>query len=111
MAQYPLVTTDGYFSVRFIGEWSCAHTFDWIPCFVVCLSQTHYTRKREILRPPFSFLFVPVPHRHGNFYHEERYQTADPIVLLPEGISPETLEKMLASPEIAALLGALAKNM
>ena len=35
------------------------------PCFVVCLSQVHYTMKRKILRPPFSFLFVPVPHRHG----------------------------------------------
>ena len=29
MAQCPLVTTGGYFSVRFIGERSCAHTFIW----------------------------------------------------------------------------------
>lgn len=45
------------------------------------------------------------------FYDKKDAKQPTPSFSLPEGISPETLEKMLASPEIAALLGALAKNM
>ena len=45
------------------------------------------------------------------FYDKKDTKQPTPSFSLPEGISPETLEKMLASPEIAALLGALAKNM
>lgn len=45
------------------------------------------------------------------FYDKKDTKQPTPSFSLPEGISQETLEKMLASPEIAALLGALAKNM
>ena len=45
---------------------SCVQLF--LPCFVVCLFQDYYSRKQEILRLLFSYLFVPVPHRHGDFY-------------------------------------------
>ena len=45
------------------------------------------------------------------FYDKKDTKQPTPSFSLPEGISPETLEKMLASPEIAALLGVLAKNM
>ena len=45
------------------------------------------------------------------FYDKKDTKQPKPSIQLPEGISPETLAKMLASPEIAALLGALAKNM
>ena len=45
------------------------------------------------------------------FYDKKDTKQPTPSFSLPEGISQETLEKMLASPEIAAVLGALAKNM
>lgn len=45
------------------------------------------------------------------FYDKKDTKQPTPSFSLPEGISPETLEKMLASPEITALLEALAKNM
>ena len=45
------------------------------------------------------------------FYDKKDTKQPTTSFSLPEGISQETLEKMLASPEIAALLGALAKNM
>ena len=45
------------------------------------------------------------------FYDKKKAEPTKPSVSLPEGISPETLAKMLGSPEIVALLGALAKNM
>lgn len=45
------------------------------------------------------------------FYDKKDTKQPKPSIQLPDGISPETLAKMLASPEIAALLGALAKNM
>ena len=46
------------------------------------------------------------------FYDNHRKETPEPgPISLPEGITPETLAKMLANPEIAALLGALAKKL
>ena len=42
--------------------------------------------------------------------HPEKQPESEPVSL-PEGITPETLAKMLSNPEIAALLGALAKKL
>ena len=43
-----------------------------LPCFVVCLFQDYYSRKQEILRLLFSYLFVPVPHRHGDTVKKQK---------------------------------------
>lgn len=45
------------------------------------------------------------------FYEKKEAPEAKPSISLPDGVSPETLTKMLANPEIVALLGALAKKI
>jgi hypothetical protein len=44
-------------------------------------------------------------------FYEKDIKSEKPQIELPEGITPETLSKMLENPEIVALLGALAKKL
>ena len=44
-------------------------------------------------------------------FYEKNEKPEKPQIELPEGITPETLSKMLGNPEIVALLGALAKKL
>ena len=61
---------------------------------------------------PYSHILDDGRKNNALLFQEAFYEAkTEPKEKTPEGLSPETLSKMLANPEVMALLTALAKQM